>query len=142
MHAARWVKRIDEHGRSYGVGKRKTSVALVWVKRGTGQMQVNRRPYDQYFPDLLRRNDVLAPFMGVVGCGAVRWLAVGCQWGGGGRGRMDWRGKGQGARHGMLPPKEAGCYHLCDVFSITAHPHPPPPPACCRCCSHRQPRQV
>lgn len=25
---------------------------------------VNKRPYDAYFPDLLRRNDIMAPFLG------------------------------------------------------------------------------
>ena len=25
---------------------------------------INRRPYDRYFPDLLRRNDLLTPFLG------------------------------------------------------------------------------
>ena len=37
-HAARWVRRVDPvTGRSYGVGKRKTSVALVWLKEGKGE---------------------------------------------------------------------------------------------------------
>jgi hypothetical protein len=36
MHAARWVRRLDPSGRALGVGKRKTSVALVWLKEGSG----------------------------------------------------------------------------------------------------------
>jgi hypothetical protein len=48
---------------------------------------VNRRPYDQYFPDLLRRNDLMAPFLG--GCPAAGgwWLHVclATDWVGGGR---------------------------------------------------------
>ncbi|KAI3431266.1 hypothetical protein D9Q98_004328 [Chlorella vulgaris] len=63
MHAARWVRRLDPSGRALGVGKRKTSVALVWLKEGSGHMMINRRPYDSYFPDMLRRNDLLAPFL-------------------------------------------------------------------------------
>jgi hypothetical protein len=36
-------------------------------------MMINRRPYDSYFPDMLRRNDLLAPFLG--GWLAGWWLA-------------------------------------------------------------------
>jgi small subunit ribosomal protein S9 len=33
----------------YGTGRRKTSVARVFLKRGTGKMVVNGRAIDQYF---------------------------------------------------------------------------------------------
>jgi len=33
----------------YGTGRRKTSVARVFIKRGTGKVIVNGRPLDQYF---------------------------------------------------------------------------------------------
>ena len=36
--------------RFYGTGRRKTSVARVWIKPGTGRMIVNRRPFEEYFP--------------------------------------------------------------------------------------------
>ena len=32
-----------------GIGRRKTSVARVYMKPGSGQILVNRKPYDQYF---------------------------------------------------------------------------------------------
>ena len=32
----------------YATGKRKTSVARVWMKPGTGQITVNRKPMEQY----------------------------------------------------------------------------------------------
>ena len=35
---------------SNGTGRRKTSVARVWLKRGTGSMTVNGRPVGKYFP--------------------------------------------------------------------------------------------
>jgi small subunit ribosomal protein S9 len=35
--------------RFYATGKKKTSVARVWVKPGTGEIVVNRRPLDEYF---------------------------------------------------------------------------------------------
>jgi small subunit ribosomal protein S9 len=34
----------------YGTGRRKTSVARVWLKPGTGNIVVNRRPFEDYFP--------------------------------------------------------------------------------------------
>ena len=56
------VRIVDDQGRAHGVGKRKTSVARVWLREGPGHFMVNRRPYDDYFPSLPRRNDLLAPF--------------------------------------------------------------------------------
>ena len=34
---------------NYGTGRRKTSVARVFLKRGTGKITVNGRPVDTYF---------------------------------------------------------------------------------------------
>lgn len=34
---------------NYGTGRRKTSVARVFVKRGSGKIVVNGKPIDQYF---------------------------------------------------------------------------------------------
>ena len=36
--------------RFYGTGRRKTSVARVWVKPGPGRIMVNRRSFEDYFP--------------------------------------------------------------------------------------------
>jgi len=33
----------------YGTGKRKSSVARVWLKPGTGNIIVNKKPLDEYF---------------------------------------------------------------------------------------------
>ena len=33
----------------YGTGRRKSSVARVFLKKGTGNIVVNRLPLDQYF---------------------------------------------------------------------------------------------
>ena len=32
----------------YATGKRKTSVARVWLKPGTGQITINRKPMEEY----------------------------------------------------------------------------------------------
>jgi len=35
--------------RTYATGKRKTAIARIWVKPGSGTMTVNGRPADEYF---------------------------------------------------------------------------------------------
>jgi small subunit ribosomal protein S9 len=39
----------DSLGRSYATGKRKDSVAKVWIKAGNGQVIVNKRDITKYF---------------------------------------------------------------------------------------------
>lgn len=40
----------------YATGKRKTSIARVWLKEGNGLCVVNKRNFDEYFPlDMLKR---------------------------------------------------------------------------------------
>ena len=34
---------------NYGTGRRKSSVARVFIKKGTGQITINSRPIEQYF---------------------------------------------------------------------------------------------
>ncbi len=41
--------KIDKFGRSYATGKRKASVARVWIKQGPGQITVNKRSGSEYF---------------------------------------------------------------------------------------------
>ena len=36
--------------RFYGTGRRKTSIARVWIKPGAGRIVVNRRAFEDYFP--------------------------------------------------------------------------------------------
>jgi small subunit ribosomal protein S9 len=36
--------------RFYGTGRRKRSVARVWLRPGAGRILVNRRPFEDYFP--------------------------------------------------------------------------------------------
>jgi small subunit ribosomal protein S9 len=44
-----------------GTGRRKTSVARVRVRPGSGQITINERPFDEYFYNAQDRNAVLAP---------------------------------------------------------------------------------
>ena len=42
-------KKLDEQGRAYSTGKRKSSVARVWVKRGSGSVTINGKDEKDYF---------------------------------------------------------------------------------------------
>jgi len=44
-----------------GVGRRKTAVSSVRVRKGTGIIDVNGRSFEEYFPLELQRNLILAP---------------------------------------------------------------------------------
>jgi small subunit ribosomal protein S9 len=44
-----------------GTGRRKTSVARVRLKEGSGQITINERPLEEYFPNIQDRNNVIAP---------------------------------------------------------------------------------
>jgi small subunit ribosomal protein S9 len=46
----------------YATGKRKTAVARVWLKVGTGNIAVNRRGFETYFPRETSRLVVIQPF--------------------------------------------------------------------------------
>ncbi|MBN2061726.1 MAG: 30S ribosomal protein S9 [Deltaproteobacteria bacterium] len=51
-------------GESYhAVGKRKTSIARVWMKPGSGKISINRRPIDEYIKVESGRNLVMQPLM-------------------------------------------------------------------------------
>ena len=41
--------KIDELGRSYATGRRKTAVARVWIKPGSGKIIVNNKDIAEYF---------------------------------------------------------------------------------------------
>ena len=41
--------RLDGLGRAYSTGKRKDAVARVWIKKGSGQITVNKKPVEKYF---------------------------------------------------------------------------------------------
>ena len=41
--------KLDSKGRAYATGKRKNSTARVWVKKGTGQININGKSIKNYF---------------------------------------------------------------------------------------------
>ncbi len=49
------VPEKDSLGRSYGTGRRKNSIARVWIKLGTGKIIINGKDLDKYFGRLALR---------------------------------------------------------------------------------------
>ena len=45
----------------YGTGRRKTSTARVYLRPGAGEVVVNRKPFDKYFPNETLRMIIRQP---------------------------------------------------------------------------------
>lgn len=45
----------------YGTGRRKTSTARVYLRPGTGEIKINRKPFEQYFPNQALRMVIRQP---------------------------------------------------------------------------------
>ena len=45
----------------YGTGRRKTATARVYLRPGDGSVQVNRKPFDNYFPNETLRMIIRQP---------------------------------------------------------------------------------
>ncbi len=54
--------KIDELGRAYATGKRKNSIARVWIKPGSGKIVINGREQEAYFARPVLRMIILQPF--------------------------------------------------------------------------------
>jgi small subunit ribosomal protein S9 len=61
------VVRIKPGDVVWGTGRRKSSVARVRMKLGTGRILLNNRAFEEYFPGEKERLDVLAPLKAVDG---------------------------------------------------------------------------
>src|SRR5256885_7830252 len=98
--------------RFYGTGRRKTSVARVWIRPGSCRWSVNRRAFEEYFPRETLRMIIAQPFEVT---NTVGQFDVLCTVGGGGP-----TGQAGAVRHGLaralarfddklrLPLKKAG----------------------------------
>ncbi|KAI8848335.1 ribosomal protein S9/S16-domain-containing protein [Chytridium lagenaria] len=56
------VAELDEFGRSYTRGSRKTAVSQCWMVEGDGQIFVNGVKLADYFPQLVDCQKVISPF--------------------------------------------------------------------------------
>lgn len=60
--APKYVRMVDDMGRAYGTGRRKTSSARVWVYPGTGMITVNSMSLIDRFRRNSHCDDIVAPF--------------------------------------------------------------------------------
>ena len=70
------MSEIDERGRAYGRGSRKTAQARVWIQPGQGEIVVNRKDFVTYFPRESDREHILGPFVASQTCGQFDVTAV------------------------------------------------------------------
>jgi small subunit ribosomal protein S9 len=54
---------MAQHTKAYATGKRKTSIARVYVTPGSGRISVNGREFEEYFPILALRAIVVQPLV-------------------------------------------------------------------------------
>ena len=84
---------MDADTNVLAVGKRKRSVASVALRKGTGQIIINNRNLQEYFPNMDGRCYVLSPFLATDTLG--HFDATVTVAGGG------WSGQSQAIRHGI-----------------------------------------
>ncbi len=69
--------KVDEHGFAIGTGRRKTSVARVRIKKGTGQFKINGRDLNEFIVLERNRHMVEAPLKATGTYGQVDvWVRV------------------------------------------------------------------
>ena len=54
--------KIDFKDSKYATGRRKTSIAKVWLKKGSGKIYVNGKLYNEYFSNDNHKMQVVRPF--------------------------------------------------------------------------------
>ena len=54
--------KLDFKDSKYATGRRKTSIAKVWLKKGSGQIVINGKKYEDYFTREIHKMKLLRPF--------------------------------------------------------------------------------
>ena len=54
--------KLDFKDSKYATGRRKTSIARVWLKKGTGQIYVNGKSFNDYFSSENHKMQITRPF--------------------------------------------------------------------------------
>tara|TARA_B100001175_G_scaffold293118_1_gene279390 strand:- start:846 stop:1274 length:429 start_codon:yes stop_codon:yes gene_type:complete len=55
-------EKLDFKDSKYATGRRKTSIAKVWLKKGSGKIYVNGKNFDAYFKRDTHKMQILRPF--------------------------------------------------------------------------------
>ena len=58
--------KLDFKDSKYATGRRKTSIAKVWLKKGTGKIHVNGKNYDSYFKRDTHKMQILKTFENIL----------------------------------------------------------------------------
>jgi small subunit ribosomal protein S9 len=53
---------MEQENTYYATGRRKTAIARTWIKPGSGEIVINNRPLEEYFPIETIRTDMIQPF--------------------------------------------------------------------------------
>ena len=54
--------KLDFKDSKYATGRRKTSIAKVWLKKGSGKIYVNGKKFEDYFTRETHKMQILRPF--------------------------------------------------------------------------------
>ena len=54
--------KLDFKDSKYATGRRKTSIAKVWLKKGSGKIFVNGKNYEDYFKRATHKMQIMRPF--------------------------------------------------------------------------------
>ena len=56
------ISKLDFKDSQYATGRRKTSIAKVWLKKGSGKIFVNGKNYEEYFSRASHKMQIVRPF--------------------------------------------------------------------------------
>ena len=56
------ISDINSKDIMYATGKRKTSIAKIWLKKGSGKISINGKDFKDYFPTTSLQYNILQPF--------------------------------------------------------------------------------
>ena len=56
------IEKLNLKDSKYATGRRKKSIAKVWLKKGSGKIIVNGKNYDEYFKRVNHKSELTKPF--------------------------------------------------------------------------------
>ena len=56
------IENLNFKESKYATGRRKKSIAKVWLKKGTGKIIVNGKNYEKYFKRVNHKSELIKPF--------------------------------------------------------------------------------
>ena len=62
MEQTSLTKSLNFEDSKYATGRRKKSIAKIWLKKGTGKIIINGKKYDEYFKRINHISELTKPF--------------------------------------------------------------------------------